>query len=118
MPRGVPIPLRFSIGRLPSVCPSKKFISPYPRPFYLRTYTEDFEAQKDSSRNVGMSNLGNDGLIDTYKFAIQLGKDAGKILLDGLEKRRLGDRSDALELVEKMNAVDIVTQIDNGESAA
>ena len=50
-------------------------------------------------------------LSDIYKFAIQLGKDAGKILLEGLDRRRSGP---AEEMVEKMNAVDIVTQTDNG----
>lgn len=52
-------------------------------------------------------------LSEIYKFAIQLGKDAGKILLEGLERRRLG--LDEPEFpVEKLNAVDIVTQTDNG----
>lgn len=52
-------------------------------------------------------------LNEIYKFAIQLGKDAGKILLEGLERRRSG--LDEPEVpIEKLNAVDIVTQTDNG----
>jgi myo-inositol-1(or 4)-monophosphatase len=55
-------------------------------------------------------------LAKIYEFAIQLGRDAGKILLDGIEKRRLGGGSSA-EDAEKINAVDIVTQTDNGNQA-
>lgn len=50
-----------------------------------------------------------------YTFAIQLGKDAGQMLLDGVEKRcEDGGGGTADEQVEKMNAVDIVTKMDNG----
>jgi myo-inositol-1(or 4)-monophosphatase len=60
-----------------------------------------------------MTEISATELSDIYKFAIQLGKDAGRILLDGLERRRSGQ--DAPEdPVEKLNAVDIVTQTDNG----
>lgn len=55
-------------------------------------------------------------LDQIYAFAIQLGKDAGQMLLDGVEKR-CGDGGGGLEAdehVEKMNAVDIVTKMDNG----
>lgn len=50
-------------------------------------------------------------LNEIYKFAIQLGKDSGKILLQGLEKRRSGE--DTSETTDKLNAVDIVTATDN-----
>jgi myo-inositol-1(or 4)-monophosphatase len=60
-----------------------------------------------------MQSIESDALEQIYQFAIQLGKDAGKILLDGIEKRRLGPSSIAND-VEKINAVDIVTQTDNG----
>jgi len=65
---------------------------------------------------VAMQHIGQDELKQIYKFAIQLGKDAGQILLDGIERRRLGGDSTA-EDVEKVNAVDIVTQTDNGNPA-
>jgi myo-inositol-1(or 4)-monophosphatase len=55
-------------------------------------------------------------LAKIYQFAIQLGRDAGKILRDGIEKRRLGGGS-STEDAEKINAVDIVTQTDNGNQA-
>lgn len=62
-------------------------------------------------------------LSEIYAFAIQLGKDAGAILLDSLHQRRrdsVDGESQAIaeELVmeEKMNAVDIVTKTDNGMS--
>jgi myo-inositol-1(or 4)-monophosphatase len=60
-----------------------------------------------------MPNIGKEELEHIYHFAIQLGKDAGKILLEGIEKRRLGGDSSAKD-EEKINAVDIVTQTDNG----
>lgn len=54
-------------------------------------------------------------LQEIYTFAIQLGKDAGQILLDGLARRRTqGAEAEAAAHVEKLNAVDIVTQTDNG----
>jgi myo-inositol-1(or 4)-monophosphatase len=54
-------------------------------------------------------------LKELYVFALDLGRRAGKILLDGVEKRT-GEQSgrDMGELEEKMNAVDIVTQTDLG----
>lgn len=62
-------------------------------------------------------------LSEIYAFAIQLGKDAGKILLESLQQRRRdvvdGEQQEALEelvMEEKMNAVDIVTKTDNGMS--
>jgi myo-inositol-1(or 4)-monophosphatase len=60
-----------------------------------------------------MQDIGPQELEQIYHFAIQLGKDAGKILLDGIEERKLGGTS-TTEDVEKVNAVDIVTQTDNG----
>ncbi len=64
-------------------------------------------------------------LSEIYAFAIQLGKDAGVILLDTVQKRRRdaadGEnqrQNDATEGVlvmeEKLNAVDIVTKTDTG----
>ncbi len=64
-------------------------------------------------------------LSEIYAFAIQLGKDAGVILLDTVQMRRRdaadGEnqrQNDATEGVlvmeEKLNAVDIVTKTDTG----
>jgi myo-inositol-1(or 4)-monophosphatase len=61
-----------------------------------------------------MSELLQDELEEVYQFAIGLGKAAGKILLEGLERRRVTVDNGAHEAVEKLNAVDIVTQTDNG----
>ena len=56
--------------------------------------------------------------VDTiYHFAIQLAKDAGRILLQGLEKRREGASDGTEQDLEKLNAVDIVTQTDNGKQS-
>jgi len=58
-------------------------------------------------------------LQEIYKFALDLGRRAGKILLDGVDKR-CGHESgrDTKAAVEKMNAVDIVTQTDLGISSS
>lgn len=62
-------------------------------------------------------------LTEIYAFAIQLGRDAGAMLLESLQKRRQDEVSDVDEgltqgeeavLEEKMNAVDIVTETDRG----
>lgn len=66
-------------------------------------------------------------LSEIYAFAIQLGKDAGAILLDTVQKRRRDtadgenqDQNDAAVeapvMEEKLNAVDIVTKTDTGTS--
>lgn len=52
-------------------------------------------------------------LDQIYQFALQLGKDAGKLLLDAAQKRMSGDVQ--LEEEEKLNSVDIVTKTDEGE---
>jgi myo-inositol-1(or 4)-monophosphatase len=64
-------------------------------------------------------------LSEIYAFAIQLGKDSGKILLDSLHQRRRdgvdGEKQEIVEelvIEEKMNAVDIVTKTDNGMSGS
>lgn len=50
-----------------------------------------------------------------YAFAIQLGKDAGKILMDRAQLRMSGPAEvEDQKFVEKENAVDIVTKTDTG----
>ncbi|KAN0106101.1 inositol monophosphatase [Hyaloscypha variabilis] len=52
-------------------------------------------------------------LKDIYTFALDLGRRAGKILVDGVEKRTgAAGARDMGKQEEKMNAVDIVTQTD------
>jgi myo-inositol-1(or 4)-monophosphatase len=56
-------------------------------------------------------------LKDIYTFALDLGRRAGKILVDGVEKRTgAAGARDMGKQEEKMNAVDIVTQTDLGMS--
>lgn len=53
----------------------------------------------------------DEGLDSIYTFAIELGRDAGQMLMDALYSRRQElDETDVPE--EKMNAVDIVTKTD------
>ncbi|KAK7718669.1 hypothetical protein SLS64_002629 [Diaporthe eres] len=54
-------------------------------------------------------------LDEIYAFAVQLGKDAGKMLMDAA-KLRMASGGAAHESVEKENAVDIVTKTDTGDS--
>lgn len=53
-------------------------------------------------------------LDEVYQFAVQLGKDAGSLLQKAAESRLSSDSVQAAH-VEKENAVDIVTQTDEGE---
>jgi hypothetical protein len=57
-------------------------------------------------------------LKQIYDFALDLGRRAGRILIEGVEKRTgdVGAREEGGggEQKEKMNAVDIVTQTDLG----
>ena len=62
-----------------------------------------------------MPEIPADELNEIYRFAISLGKYAGQILLDSLARRR---SSNVEESVDKLNAVDIVTQTDHGMPCA
>lgn len=64
-----------------------------------------------------MSEVLEDDLEEVYQFAIDLAKSSGKILLEGLERRRVTEDDCAPEVIEKLNAVDIVTQTDTGTYA-
>ncbi|KAL2291722.1 hypothetical protein FJTKL_11927 [Diaporthe vaccinii] len=55
-------------------------------------------------------------LDEIYAFAVQLGKDAGKMLMDAA-KLRMASGGAAHESVEKENAVDIVTKTDTDVEA-
>jgi myo-inositol-1(or 4)-monophosphatase len=61
--------------------------------------------------------LSDTELKEIYTFALTLGRAAGRILLDGVDKRTgAAAGRETGEQVEKMNAVDIVTQTDLGMS--
>ena len=52
-------------------------------------------------------------LDEVYAFALELGKDAGKLLDDAWRARCNGDGQ--IDQIEKSNAVDIVTKTDEGQ---
>lgn len=54
-----------------------------------------------------------DELDEIYTFAIDLGRKAGKLLMERVEQRISGT-AHAQSFEEKDNAVDIVTQTDEG----
>lgn len=66
--------------------------------------------------NIIMSELSRDELDDVYAFAIWLGKEAGKMLMEGANVRMRNGTASAeqKEHVQKENAVDLVTQTDEG----
>lgn len=66
-----------------------------------------------------MAELSDSQLEEVYSFAVQLGKDAGDMLMLAARRRfdGQGETSASVSYVEKDNSVDIVTATDNGESA-
>ncbi|KAJ9649708.1 hypothetical protein H2199_000487 [Coniosporium tulheliwenetii] len=64
-----------------------------------------------------MPQLNCEELDDIYAFAINLGKSAGKILLDAAKLRYGDDRPEERAHIEKENAVDLVTQTDEDVEA-
>ena len=60
-----------------------------------------------------------ENLQEIHDFAIQLGKDAGNFLLKSVKSRYGGPdntHGQSQEFVEKANAVDLVTQVDEGKT--
>lgn len=55
-------------------------------------------------------------LNEIYAFAVQLGKDAGDMLMAAAQRRidGHGESSTSVSYVEKENSVDLVTKTDNG----
>lgn len=53
-------------------------------------------------------------LEEIYAFALQLGKDAGNMLMDFARARWSDQESHAQAITEKDSAVDIVTKADEG----
>lgn len=62
-----------------------------------------------------MQTLTDKELDEIYAFAVQLGKDAGKMLMDAATSRFGAAGKSGQEFSEKDNAVDIVTQTDEGK---
>lgn len=67
-------------------------------------------------RMMTIMQLDQEQLDEIYTFAVDLGRKAGQLLLDSIERRIAGEGSQSVE--EKENAVDIVTQTDEGSSLA
>lgn len=58
--------------------------------------------------------LPQDELDEIYAFAVDLGRKAGKLLMDRVEQHISGSENYTKQYEEKDNAVDIVTQTDEG----
>lgn len=64
-----------------------------------------------------MTDISREELDEIHAFAVRLGKEAGKMLMDGA-RLRMGDagvNEEQKEHVQKENAVDLVTETDEGE---
>lgn len=65
-----------------------------------------------------MAEISDQELSEIYAFAVQLGKDAGDLLMAAARRRMNGDAdsgsSNSIEVAEKESSVDIVTQTDHG----
>lgn len=57
-----------------------------------------------------------DELDEIYAFAIDLGRKAGKLLMERVDQRISGANGSSNTFEEKENAVDIVTQTDEGKA--
>ena len=63
-----------------------------------------------------MADFSQEELDEIYAFAVQLGKDAGKMLMDAAKVRMGGGGTmEQKEHVQKENAVDLVTETDEGK---
>lgn len=58
-----------------------------------------------------------DELDEIYAFAVDLGRKAGKMLMERVDQRISGANGSSYAFEEKENAVDIVTQTDEGKAA-
>lgn len=65
-------------------------------------------------RAMAVGPLSQDELDEIYAFAVDLGRKAGKLLMDRVEQRISGSERHSQDFEEKDNAVDIVTQTDEG----
>lgn len=61
-----------------------------------------------------MSEISEQELGEIYAFAVQLSKDAGRLLMDFAKARWESSGSGEQLFLEKDNAVDIVTKADEG----
>ncbi|KAF2803843.1 inositol monophosphatase [Mytilinidion resinicola] len=64
-----------------------------------------------------MADLSREELDGIYAFAVNLGKEAGRMLMDAAQLRFGDERPKEKEHVEKENAVDLVTQTDEDVEA-
>lgn len=69
-----------------------------------------------------MADISEQELGEVYAFAVQLGKDAGSLLMQAVQQRIVGNPSVSspaeVQYVQKENSVDIVTKTDNGISSS
>ena len=64
---------------------------------------------------MGVGQLSRDELDEIYAFAVDLGRKAGDLLMERVEERIAGGNGPQT-FEEKENAVDIVTQTDEGKT--
>jgi hypothetical protein len=79
----------------------------------VQTSPRNQKVTMQNDKDGGVEEFSDEKLQEIYLFALDLGRRAGKILQDGIDLRTRGENEQ--EMVEKVNAVDIVTQTDLGE---
>ncbi|KAH7304069.1 inositol monophosphatase [Stachybotrys elegans] len=75
--------------------------------------TSTYASSRD---NCTMAEITDQDLADIYAFAVQLGKDAGNLLMQAMRQRIDGTFTTnpaSIDFAEKENSVDIVTKTDN-----
>ena len=89
-------------------------IATRPLPFLLANHCP--ASPPSMSREAPVHDVKREELEEIYDFALSLGRRAGQILLDGVEKRCGEESGRGQGQEEKDSAVDIVTQADLGAS--
>ena len=68
---------------------------------------------------IAMAELSREELDEIYEFAVELGKQAGQMLMDAAQLRinGAGTTTDSSQHTQKENAVDLVTETDENVEA-
>jgi myo-inositol-1(or 4)-monophosphatase len=64
---------------------------------------------------MAVGQLSQEELDEIYAFAVDLGRKAGKLLMERMDQRISGSEGHSQKFKEKDNSVDIVTQTDEGK---
>jgi len=63
-----------------------------------------------------MVTINEEEISEIYELALEMGKVAGEMLMEGMRKRTIGSNT-SIQIEEKDSSVDVVTQTDLGMSS-